>query len=598
MEKRKIARRRRRASISVRRLIATFLILAMLSTASTSALAFAVTSDDAVGATSLAAEEVYVPEVVEEAPVVEVVEAPAETPEAPVEEAPAEEAPVVDEPATEEAPAVEAPAAEEAPAANDVEAADSDDADAVDVDAEIDPLSALPGTLTVNFAFFGGTMDQLRDALWTGDPGALIPGMPASISFPTAGSDLMVSDDGTFILNAEQVAAGHSWLTNFTPATATTATFGQGMYVGNILDIATGTWTIVAFFATDTTFSIDIVFETVEDDGTDLVWTEFHTLTLDNLAAGTVINEPFIEALMESEGIVAPPGFTGWFVENVIVIGESLNDTVWVVFYESDEWELPFWAEFTFFDDGTVVAGPYTVAFDWVEIFDAIMEGELEALFEDFATTFAGFDLPPGFVVYDVEIVDFCEDTETFTIHVSVEYVGYEPCFVCDLYPCECPVEPTTPTMTLYFYTEGNDGVRVAGPFIFEFDPATPVTAEMIREVMEELGITLPEGYVLVDPLDFVYSVCVETGSVVVVAFAERADTPPPPPGDDSEVAGDTGGKDGDGAGTAGTTDTNRRPVTGPQTGDVVNNFMQLALVAALVATFAIAGLVRTREQN
>ena len=602
----------------IRRSIATFLILAMLSAVSTSALAFATASDEAADATVVATEEVYVPVAAEEAPVIEeAVEEPA---------APAEEAPVVDEPAAEEAPVADEAAAEEAPADEAADAAAStDDADAapvadaadaasvdsVDADdlyADIEPLSVLPETLTVNFEFYGGTMDQLRDAAWlTGDVSALIPGMPASISFPTAGSNIMVSDDLGWVMNAGQIAAGHGWLNNFTPATATTATFGQGMYVGNLLDVATGTWTIFAFFTTDTTFSIDIVFEELVIDGDDFEFNVFHTITLDNLAAGTVINEAFIEALIESEGIVAPSGLASWLVENVVVIGESLDDTVWVIFYDADDWDLPFWAEFTFFDNGTAVAGPYTVAFDWIEIFEAMADDALEALFEDYASTFAGFNIPPGFVVAGVEIVDFCEDTETFIVHVALEYVGYEPCPVCEEYPCECPPVAVIPTVTLSFSTPGNDGVTVAGPFIFELVEGTVVSAEMIKEAMENLGIALPAGFTLTDPLDFAYSVCVETGSLEIVVLVDGIVQPPvpptpTPPGDDSGVAGDTGGKDADDdareGGAAGTTDNNRRPATGPQTGDAVNYFMQVSLLAVLVATLAGAALVRTREQN
>lgn len=70
---------------------------------------------------------------------------------------------------------------------------------------------------------------------------------------------------------------------------------------------------------------------------------------------------------------------------------------------------------------------------------------------------------------------------------------------------------------------------------------------------------------------------------------------PTPPANDGDDANGDGDGDDGDERTAAG---DRRDPAAGPETGDVVNWFMQIAVLAALVATFASVGLARTREQK
>lgn len=90
------------------------------------------------------------------------------------------------------------------------------------------------------------------------------------------------------------------------------------------------------------------------------------------------------------------------------------------------------------------------------------------------------------------------------------------------------------------------------------------------------------------------------TDNVTLFAVWERVGTLDPDT--DGNGNNDTADPDTNDNGNDDTDDngdeTARRPVVGPKTGDIINNFMQIALAAALVATFAIAGLVRTREQS
>ena len=77
---------------------------------------------------------------------------------------------------------------------------------------------------------------------------------------------------------------------------------------------------------------------------------------------------------------------------------------------------------------------------------------------------------------------------------------------------------------------------------------------------------------------------------------APPVETTPAPstPGDSAETTAPAAG--------TGSTDTtpsaDRRPAAGPQTGDTINWFTQIAVIAALVASFAAAGIYRTREQS
>ena len=210
----------------------------------------------------------------------------------------------------------------------------------------------------------------------------------------------------------------------------------------------------------------------------------------------------------------------------------------------------------------------------------------------------------------DNAALDVGSDTgycDGFCIFCDEGYCDY-PCPLCGEDYCDCC--PFPPFLFIDFYTQGEDGDWVSGPYYTEeFEPGTPITADLIKELMAESGISAPRGFVLVDPFDFDYEVFCTCGSADVRVFVQA--TEPTLPIDDSDTAEDTGGKGvdvgadaGTGAGSS-TTDTNRgatadsrRPATGPKTGDVAVNFMQFALAAALVATFAIAGLVHTREQS
>ena len=76
--------------------------------------------------------------------------------------------------------------------------------------------------------------------------------------------------------------------------------------------------------------------------------------------------------------------------------------------------------------------------------------------------------------------------------------------------------------------------------------------------------------------------------------------TPPPVvpgPGPAVPPAGNVDGDDGDDADEDAAPANNRRPATGPATGDANNAFAQIAVLAILVATVASAGLLRTREE-
>ena len=70
-----------------------------------------------------------------------------------------------------------------------------------------------------------------------------------------------------------------------------------------------------------------------------------------------------------------------------------------------------------------------------------------------------------------------------------------------------------------------------------------------------------------------------------------------PAPGPTAPPAGNVDGDDGDDADEDAAPANNRRPAAGPKTGDAVNVFAQIAVLAILVATVASAGLLRTREE-
>jgi len=90
-------------------------------------------------------------------------------------------------------------------------------------------------------------------------------------------------------------------------------------------------------------------------------------------------------------------------------------------------------------------------------------------------------------------------------------------------------------------------------------------------------------GYVVLERLHFYF----ESGTQ-----APPAGTPSTP-GDSAETTAPAG------TGSAETTSgADRRPATGPQTGDAINWFTQIAVIAALIASFAAAGIYRTREQS
>ena len=209
-----------------------------------------------------------------------------------------------------------------------------------------------------------------------------------------------------------------------------------------------------------------------------------------------------------------------------------------------------------------------------------------------------GISLPAGFaftVPFSVDYV-ICEITNFVDIMVFVTGGGLgDICDNCGEYllgDCDCC--HFEPWLEIYFFRE--DGTLVSGPHVTVlFETRAPITAELIKGLKSASGISAPTGYALVDPFTFAYEITHSCGNANVGILVERVGGTPP--AGDSDVAGDTGKDEGGTAGTT-TTDTNRRPASGPQTGEAVNYFMQIAAAAALVATFAVAGLVRTREQS
>ena len=177
------------------------------------------------------------------------------------------------------------------------------------------------------------------------------------------------------------------------------------------------------------------------------------------------------------------------------------------------------------------------------------------------------------------------------------------------------------PHVRLFFYTS-TEPTRVAGPTAeLAFSVDTTISADFIRDLMNQHTIPVPAGFALLNPFAFDYEETCTCGAADIRIFVEALEATD----DDSDLAGDTDGNNdsdvsGDGsddtvgdqcgtddsgdAGTDedadsdGTVTPNRTPASGPKTGDIVNYFMQIALAAALVATFAAAGLARTREQS
>ena len=611
MEKRKVLRKKRRLNLGIRKSIATFLTIAMLSAASMSAVAFAVGQDDVVDVDAIYVEDVY-------------------------EAAPVEVAPEV----------VEEPAADE-PAANDYAAADVAPVEATDVaevdvyEIEIEPATF--GDLT------GAEVQALIDAANPGevisfDPGAVITGsftINQGITLEGNGATIILDSAGQFI----GIQGDNITLTGF----AINYTYA-GVSQANIIVWAPSNNVTISnneFSIASGPGSIDASAITTQENGTNGITglvisgntfapygsSSWRSLAINFGANGTIVDGNTFSGTFDrplwinSNNVqVTNNNFTASYAVSApgnindgnsiriwadpsqhagedlvtVITGNTFADGQFIWTNQDRPTNIDFeylllnntYVGLTFpFDIIRDDAG-FTAPFNYVTISDleviATAGGSvssptfgipmadfyvLEVGQETSVTatpdtgyifvgwTIEGDEDAVAAVIAELGGAAALEDaTITFTkpagsVILTANFEGI-PCEVCDTYPCECPV-----------VCEVCDTYPCA---------CCPVTGE----------------YPCVCPV--LCEVCGEEYPCECEDLDSTPTTPTVPGngGDDDDDDGDNDGDDADGAGN------NRRPGTGPKTGDVVNMFGQIAALAALITALAGAGLLHARKQN
>jgi len=612
MEKRKVLRKKRRFNLGIRRSIATFLTIAMLSAASMSAVAFAVNADDHDGVVATEEAVVYTPAV--EAPEVEAAPEPV-----------APEAEVADEPATDEG---EAYAGEVAVAEGLAE----------EYYIEIEPLVVL---LT-------------DDAYILADSAG--PGMPAvDTGFDTLADALASVYAVPGVTINLQHDASHGWLI---PGIADLTLNLNGhtlALTGGINVLAAGTGFTLAGGTVNAPHANDG--RIVVNNATANLAGTFNTVGGLNVTSGTVTGSANINATNPlPNGITALAGSTVT-VGNVSAMGYGVavqGSTVTIngnVASANDAGVLAVdGAQVTI--NGNITAGTNGIEASENAVVNA--NGTINAVAsgivadgtaavtavgnitanEDAVTTLPGSnanvtvtgDLTSGWCgvhAYGVGTVTIFGD-------INSEQIG----ITAGLGSSTVVVTGNINAGMVGILAEDNVDVAVAGNIIAEWagivaegNASVHLTGDITSELGVEAwdnaqvrvtGVITADEYVIVEGIDLAsnehdatstldgYRQFSRDNAVVWVygidAYQPGGTTPstpttptvPTPPVDDGDDAGDDDGDDGDDDAAAG----NRRPATGPQTGDANNWFAQIAALAVLVVTLAGAGLLRTREQS
>jgi len=215
--------------------------------------------------------------------------------------------------------------------------------------------------------------------------------------------------------------------------------------------------------------------------------------------------------------------------------------------------------------------------------YDYEVEGTDELLWEiapSFMAAPAGYEYSSGLVVYSW----FNPDTNILDVEVL-------------FFP------PNSLTAWVDFYTLDEDGeiddfieMEMLTDLSYWAAPGqrATITVEMIQEQLNDgLNEHRPRGYAegVLYETDYITP---DGEAFAIVVFAPLDDSCPPGGGN-----GSSSQQTGNGSGTDGSAPSeNGRPVAGPKTGDTDNSFMQIAVLAALVATLASAGLLRMRKEE
>ena len=590
MEKRKVLRKKRRLNLGIRKSIATFLTIAMLSAASMSAVAFAVGQDDAVDVDAIYVEDVYEAAPVEVVP--EVVEEPA-----------------ADEPATDDYVA-----ADVAP----VEAADVIEVDVYEI--EIEPATF--GNLT------GADVQALIDAAAPGDvisfdSGAVITGpftINQGITLEGNGATIILDSAGQFV----GIVGNDITFTGFT----VNYTYTGGPRMSILVSSPSNNVTI----SNNQFFVAPGAAVTAADEDTAAINTQFGAPS--NGISGLVIQGNSFAPMGYPNPAASSwrPLMINFGADGTVVDGNTFAgnfDRGFVVNVNNAQITNNIFEESYVVSPsghGVILWGPSGHGFSGD--FTAEIAGNT---FRDGQPVRVLTDLPHNIDVADLlRDNTYCRSSIEFPFDILRneldEYIA-----VSDI-----EVNATTGGSVTGAFPNGIMTSTAAGFYVIEIvGEETSVTAtadagfqfvnwtitgagaaDVIAALGGEAALTSatltfnnPAGSVILtanfegipcDDCNEFPCVCPEPEICEVCGeeYPCDCDAGTTPGNGDDGTAGDDDAEGVDGDDDADGAGNNRRPGTGPSTGDVVNMFAQIAALAALAVTLAGAGLLHTRKQN